>query len=325
MRQKLMLLSLLLLVLISGCRKDLPAEPDPSSQPAENAGAEGRFNHCRLISDDRDGSSGDAFHYNNRGLVDQWKQDYYDGFPDVYTFTYDIFGRLKTGHGVFGNGFAIDITYQYQGTRLVKETVYAAGTTNKLNEIATSYNFLGQVIKRGSTMYDEYCTFAYNIFGNNTLVNYYVDGALWLKEEFTYRKKNRNPLLSLEGMPFVVFRYDFVFSNWWETSDKFTIYEEGVPTVTVEYDPNSAVMDIGQEQYLQSVANFDLVAQQNTIATFNYENCGGHHNDRVAGSKGLKAVRNSKAAIIARLNANMYSGQPRNIKDEIRKLKMAIQ
>lgn len=324
MKQKLLLFGLLFLFTISACRKDVPDESSDPAGPADNSAIEGRFNHCRLITDDRDGSFGDAFHYNNRGLVDQWKQDYYDGFPDVYTFTYDLFGRLKTGHGVFGNGFAIDIVYQYKGNRLVKETVYAAGTTNKLNEIATSYNFLGQVIRRGSTMYDEYCTFVYNFIGNNTQVNYYVDGALWMKEEFTYRKKNRNPLLSLEGMPFVVFRYDFVFSNWWETSDKFTIYEDGVPTVTVDYDPSSAVMDIGQEQYLNSVTNFDLVTQQNTTATFEYENCGGFHNDRPAVHKKLTTSNNSKAAIIARLNAKMFSGQPKNIKDEISKLKQAI-
>ena len=324
MKQKLMLFGLLFVLVISGCQKNMPDETAIPSQPGGDAAMDGRFGHCRLIADDRDGSFGDAFHYNNRGLVDEWKVDYYDGFPDVYTFEYDIFGRLKTGHGVFGNGFAIDIKYQYQGTRLVKETVYAAGTTNKLNEIATTYNFLGQVTRRGSTMYNEYCTFAYGIFGNNTLVNYYIDGALFMKEEFTYRKRNRNPLTSLNGMPFVVFRYDFVFSNWWETSDKFTIYENGIGTVVTDYDPGSAVMDIGQQEYLNSVTNFDRATQQNTTATFTYENCGGHDNDKSAIRQNSTGTRHSKAVAIARFNAKLFSGQARDIRDEMRKLEEAI-
>jgi hypothetical protein len=326
MKQNLMLFGLMLLFVVSSCKRETALDPtDLSSQsPAsgEANAAEGRLGQCRLVYDDRDGVFGNTFHYNNRGLVDQQVDEYYDGYPDVYTFTYDNFNRLKTCHGLFNsNGFAIDVKYQYQGGRLVHETVYQAGTTNILNEISTTYNFLGQVIRRGSTIRNEYCTITWGLFGNYPLINYYIDGALYMKEEFTYRQFNRNPLKTLAGFPFMLPRYDFEFSNWWETSDKFTVYEDGIPSVIVDYDPNTAVMDLGPQQYLHSVTNFDRATQQNTVGTFEYENCGGANNDHMREHRNISPVKGSKAAAIAKFKKALYLGVSFNIKDEIKKLK----
>ena len=329
MKQKLLLFGLMLLFIISGCHKNMPEESATTLDQlqAKSDKPDDQGGDCRLILDDRDGVYGHVYHYNSRGLVDLWKVDYHDGYPDVYTFTYDNFNHLKTGHALFNsNGFSTDIKYQYLGNKLAKETIYKSGTNTILNIIVTTYNAKGQVMRRGSTMHNEYCTFTYNTVGNNTQVNYFINDALFMKEEFTFLQRNRNPLVSLNGMPFVVFTYDFIFSPWWETSDKFTIYDNGVPTVLVDYDPNSAIMQLGPHKYLTSVRNFDRVSQQNTIAIFQFENCGetDDDNQNTVSQKKASAPQKSRAAIIAKFKKTMLTGQFVNLEDEIKKLKMEL-
>ena len=329
MKHKLLLFGLMLLFVISGCQKNMPEAPATSSDQlnVKSNESDNEDRNCRLILDDRDGVYSHVYHYNNLGLVDLWKVDYHDGYPDVYTFTYDHLNHLKQGHAVFNsNGFSTDIKYQYQGNKLVKETIYKSGTNTILNTIATTYNAKGQVMRRGSTMHNEYCTFTYNTVGNNTQVNYFINDALFMKEEFTFLQKNKNPLVTLNGMPFVVFTYDFIFSPWWETSDKFTIYDNGVPTVLVDYDPNSAIMQLNHHKYLTSVRNFDRASQQNTIATFQFENCGetDDDNQNTVSQNKVSVPQKSRAAIIAKFKTTMLSGQSVNLEDEIKKLKMEL-
>ncbi len=94
-----------------------------------------------------------------------------------------------------------------------------------------------------------------------------------MKEEFTHRQFNRNPFLAAHGIPYVTYAYDFVFSNWWETSEKFTMYDNGVANVFVDLDPQTAVLTLGPQQYLTSVTNFDRTIQEYTSAYFTYDNC----------------------------------------------------
>jgi len=275
MKQKLMLFSLMFVLLLSACRKDMLTEPvNVAEDAAGKPGAEARFGQCRLTSAIRDNAYGEFLQYNNRGLVSEWKEDYFDGFPYVVTYTYDLLGRLKTGHVEDTySGISSDVKYQYSGSRLIKHTIYETGTNTVKNVIVNTYNNRGQIIRRGSTMFPVYCTFSYDWLGNNNLVNYYVDGALYMKEEFTHRQFNRNPFLAAHGIPYVTYAYDFVFSNWWETSEKFTLYDNGVANVFVDLDPQTAVLTLGPQQYLTSVTNFDRAIQENTSAYFNYENC----------------------------------------------------
>jgi hypothetical protein len=277
MKQQLMLLGCIFSLFLSGCKKDLPGDaPENAVQlQTDAAGSDAaRLGQCRLTSAIRDNVFGTFLQYNNRGLVSEWKQDNFDGLPFIETYTYDLFGRLKTSHAVDNYiGASYDVKYLYQGNRLVKQTVKLAGTSTVTNEFVNTYNNRGQITRRESTLYPVYCTFTYNLLGNNTQVDYYVDGSLYLKEEFTYRQFNRNPYLAAYGIPYITYAYDFVFSKWWETSDKFTIYDNGVPTVIVDYDPATAILVLGPQQFLTSVTNFDRVTQSNTSAYFNYDNC----------------------------------------------------
>ncbi|MBL0183655.1 MAG: hypothetical protein IPP96_15775 [Chitinophagaceae bacterium] len=328
MKQKLILFSLMLLVTISGCRKDMPAE-EPVTSPDPLGAQHGDDNdgprQCRLIFDDRDGVYGNFFHYNKKGLVDNWKVDYYDGYPDVYNFTYDNRDHLKTGRVVFNyNGSSFDLKYQYQGDKLIRETWYAAGTNTIVDDIVNTYNSRDQIIKRRSIPKNIYCTFTYDFLGNNPLVNFYVDDELYLKEEYTHHKFNRNPLTSLNGIPVVLPYYDFVISNWWETSQKWTVYDEGTPTVIVDLDPKTVVMKLGRQDYLKSVSNFDRAIQQNTKAVFEYENCGKDDLGEPSANDNMPAGKNQRTAIIAKFKRALLPGQSNDIKNEVKELKRKL-
>jgi hypothetical protein len=313
---------------ISGCRKDTPAEAT-SDLPGNAAAGRGDNNEgasqCRLISTDRDGAVGNFFHYNNKGLVDSWKIDYYDGYPDVYTFTYDNRDRLKTGHAVFKyNGRSFDIKYQYQGNKLVRETWYAAGTNTIVDDIVNTYNFRDQIIKRRSIPKNIYCIFTYDFLGNNPLVNFYIDDVLYLKEEYTHYKFNRNPLTTLAGIPVILPYYDFVISNWWETSQRWTIYEEETPTVIVDLDPKTVAMKLGRQGYLKSVSNFDRAIQQNTKAVFEYEHCGKDDLSEPSANDNMPASKNPRTAIMAKFKRALLPGQANDIRNEVKELKRKL-
>lgn len=274
MKKKLLLAAALFAVIITGCRKENEDISPASSHTADNMMRPGSQSGCRMSFGGRDNSYGYFFRYNDQGLVNEWKVDFYDGHPDYYTFQYDHFNRLKKGHVLFTvSGREYDISYQYQGNRLMRETWYVPGTTTVAEDIVNTYNWQGQITRRKSLAYNIYADFTYNRQGNNTKTDVFIDGDLYLREEFTFNRPNRNPFTSLAGMPFVPFNYDFVFSNWWQTSEKYTLFDNGTPTVVMELDPNTVTMSIGQQHYLQTVTNYDLVGQQYTSALFQYENC----------------------------------------------------
>ena len=330
MKQQLVLFSFVLLFVICGCKKTAPLdEPLVSADKLQGKhdNDDDDDGRCRLIFSDRDGVYSTSYHYNRNGLVDNWKIDYHDGYPDVYNFTYDNRNHLKTAYVVFNYSARVfDVKYQYQGDRLVKETWFTAGTKDVVDEIVNTYNNRDQIIKRKSVPKNIYCTFTYNFLGNNPLVNYYVNDELFLKEEYTHQQFNRNPLTSLKGIPVMLPYYDFVISSWWETSQKWTIYEEGVPTVIVDLDPKTAVMKLGPKHYLTSVSNFDRAIQQNTKAIFKYENCGGKDdvNEQLPASDNIVASKNSPMAIIAKFKRALLPGQSESIKNEVKELKRKL-
>ncbi len=320
MKRKLVQTGLIFSLFLFGCKKDMPSDlatpMQSQTDPAASAGA--RLGQCRLGSAFRDNAYGIFLKYNNRGLVSEWKQDYFDGMPFIENYTYDLFGRLKTSYATDNAvGQSYDVKYQYQGTRLIRQTVYLAGTNTKSNEFVNTYNSRGQITRRSSTLYPVYCTFTYNLIGNNTQVDYYVDGSLYLKEEFTYRQFNRNPYLAAFGIPYVTSLYDFVFSKWWETSDKFTIYDNGAATVIVDYDPASAQLTLGPQQYLTSVTNFDRVTQENTSAYFNFENCECTPGKTMNSLKTTPGSLSAKLVALERFKRSFMTGNVLAIKAQI--------
>lgn len=318
MKKKVILITALFAALVTGCRKEnedvLPAQ----TSPAENLARPGNANECRMVFAGRDNSYGYFFRYNEQGFVSEWKVDFYDGYPDYYTFQYDHSKRLKSGHVLYSvSGHEYDIKYQYQGSRLVRETWYKTGTTDIADDIVNTYNWRGQIAKRKSMTYNIYADFAYNWQGNNVKTDLYVDNNLYLREEFTFNRPNRNPFTSLTGMPLVPFYYDFIFSNWWQTSEKYTLFDNGTPTVVMDLDPNSVVMNIGQQHYLNSVTNFDLIGQQNTSAVFQFENCPGCNTTKPGFNS---ETTHSRANVSARIRQLLTPCRSSNLKSELKKI-----
>ncbi len=323
MKQKLMLIGCLFLLMFTSCKKEVfeetqnAEEMNAAMQGSTDAGS--RFGKCRLTSAIRDNVYGEFLQYNNRGLVSEWKEDYFDGYPYVINYEYDFFGRLKSAHVTDNfSGLSTDVKYKYQGNRLIKQTIYEAGTNNILNEIVNTYNNQGQIIKRGSTMFPVYCTFTYNWMGNNPLVNYYVDGFLLLKEEFAYLQFNRNPFLAAHGIPYVTYRYDFLFSKWWQTSEKYTVYDNGVATVTLDLDPSTVEMTLGAQQYLTSVSNVDRLTGQTTSAYFSYDNCRCEPGRKFTIAKPAPRSTAARLVALAKFKRSFEMGDVNKIKAQFR-------
>ncbi len=314
MKQRLLLWCSIFLLSASSCRKDIQDYPAENDSMADNEKTATRPGECRLTSASRDNAYTVFLKYNNRGLVSEWKEDYFDGFPYIITYKYDLFGRLKSGQTINTyDGTSFDVKYIYQGNRLVKHIIYQSGTNTVVNEIVNTYNSRGQITRRGSTVFPVYCTFTYNALGNNPLVNYYIDGSLYLKEEFSYKQFNRNPYLAAHGIPYVTYLYDFMFSKWWQTSEKYTFYDDqGVGTVTLDLDPATAALTLGPQNYLTSITNLDRISGENTSAYFTYDNC--NCTPLKSTGKGKASLSNTRYLALAKFRRAFENGDMKSIK-----------
>jgi hypothetical protein len=64
-----------------------------------------------------------------------------------------------------------------------------------------------------------------------------------------------------------------MFGKRHETSDIYTVYENGNPIVVLDTDPAQTVMHMTHQNYLSSVTFFDNVSESNMTRNFEYQNC----------------------------------------------------
>jgi hypothetical protein len=305
------------LLQFSGCRKETKDSLVSSETATDSKLASSENNSkCRLNHIDWGGFFYD-FHYNEKGLADEWILDFGDGLPHHYTMEYDKNNRLIKAYDYYNNIIYTNL-FEYTGNLITKHT-WTSNITAEAGEVIFTYNKKGEMLTQDDIINDVHVTFVYGPRGCIHW-DFYIGNALYLSDDFTYSIPNRNPFLAIPGLSFAFPLYAFgTWDKWWNTSDRFVLYDNGNPIILYDYDPAQTVMQTGHQNYLTSVSYYDRVSESTVINTFTYENCGGQSEVADAeSSQGKRAVISKNRKAVRPL---LLYGSQKQIKEQIKQLR----
>ncbi len=184
--------------LLMGCKK----ESAQSSSTGETSDLQvGNNSSCKLTHNVWGYVFTWDFHYNDKGLADEWKIDYNNGYVENYKMEYDKFNKLIEATAYDASDNKIIITsFIYSGNRVTKQerTDILAGTNR---ETLFSYDSKGQIVREdGSDDTHEFQT--YDNMGNCTRSDYYIGSDLYFSDIYEFNSEIRNPLLTVSGVDF---------------------------------------------------------------------------------------------------------------------------
>ncbi|MGZ8540675.1 MAG: hypothetical protein ACXWV6_08515 [Chitinophagaceae bacterium] len=315
---------LLGLLLIPGCQKEIEekitATSDNSEAELQSRGSHDRSNNnqCQFTHLIVEGFE-HVYHYNSKGLADEWHIDYGDGvYHDVFTMEYDKNSRLIKAWYHYDGAWVATIDFVWKGKLITDEHWDYSGF---IFDVINIYNKKDQMIKR-ELSYGHSAAIQFSPNGNTPKVDIFLNGELASRAEYTYYRPNKNPFLAIRGIPYGFPFVAMIFSQWWETSDKTTAYENGVPTVLWDYDPAETKIQFGFQNYPSLITYYDRISNSVFTYGFEFQNCGrgSNHNDhsRTANSHPLQS---GKANTNVKKMALLKMGPPALIEKQIEDMK----
>ncbi len=314
--------SILLLAasLITGCKKDsTDGSAAYEATAASKLASSDNSSKCQLVNLDWGNGAFWHFHYNEKGLADNWIIDNADGLPHHFTMQYDKNNRLTGAKDHFNNTIYSNI-FIYTGSQITERT-YTNNVTSETGDVLYTYNKKGEMVKEDDIINDVHVTFVYGPMG---CIHWdlYFGSNHYLSNDITFEIPNRNPLLAIPGIAF-----GFPYSNvaLWdkrqETSDHLVTYDnDNNPFVIFDTDPAQTTMQTGHQNYLTSVNYYDKVSQTISTYTFTYQNCDrGNDQDNITSqhSRPMPSVINKKTRQMP-----LLFGSQKQIKEQINVLRM---
>jgi hypothetical protein len=264
-----------LYVFLAGCSKETILPPEEDAAAASIAEHNWNRRECQLIHIDHGNGSTDDFHYNTKGLADEWRIDLGDGSPVIFKMEYNHHQKLIKAKLYSGGALYATIKFVYANGRIVRDVWYDGESTNVINEIKNTYNKRGQLSVRESSISSIRVVFKNNHQGNTLQSDLYFENNLYLSNSYTYNKFNRNPYLAVNGIPHAFPFYQLSFGPAWQTGEKITMTESGTTTVIKDEDPAATAMKISARGYLNSSKTFERVSSSFINCSFKYQNCCG--------------------------------------------------
>lgn len=320
-------LFLLSLAIGIGCQKEITktAEKDESDDVAAAGNIESRHNKensCRLVS--LDWSAGGAglwqFHYNEKGLADQWSIDYGYGVIEEKIY-YDRNDRLiRADENYFGSNYVY--RFYYDGKRLVRSTRISVDFPDDAQDFRYTYNRKGQNIRQDDDNLDAHVLMAYDEMGNCIRTDLYFGSDLYYSDNYTYEKSIRNPLLNVPGIEtgFLSYGGTYMSNKRWFTTNRSVIYDAGVPFVLNDYDPSKTIPNTGRNNLPHSVNYYDRVTETPVDIIFDYDNCDGKSGDQH--HQHSQANRNSQPGkMSAEIHPGLVRGSLKSLKEQLNRRK----
>ena len=298
------------LFIMTGCQKSLSDSNEEMSRAVPDALLE---NQCRLTRFTYPGFD-NTFHYNEKGLADEWRIDYGGGIVDVFTMSYSDNNRINKAWWHFDGTLVATMDFTWVGNLITEEHWEMDGFAF---DLVNTYDRRGRLVKRVAS-YGLEGAVQYSPIGNATLAEYSFSGEPISKSELTYNVANKNPFKAIRGLPygfpFILLTFD---NEWWETSEKITLYDAGVPTVIQDPDPAQTTFQFGFQHYLDQANYFDLASNSPFSVPFEYENCGADESPtRIA-----HPLKNYSVAKKSNVPAPIRIGSPDFIRKQLEKRK----
>jgi hypothetical protein len=309
-------LALFAALLISGCKKAMTESTEETVQT--NLPDASLKNQCQLTRLNIEGFD-HHFHYNSQGLADEWRIEYGSGIPDVYTMEYDNDNKLSRAWYHYNGELIGTVEFEWAKNLLTEEHWDYSGF---LFDVLNIYDKKDQMIKR-EISYGYTATIDYSPIGNVSKAEIFFDGELLDSREYTYNIPNRNAFLAIRGIPYGFPFVWFVFSKWWETSEKITVFQNGIPYLIYDPDPAQIVMQLGFQNYPIAIVNYDRVSNTYNPYGFEYQNCGPESDAtaKVAGSSSLPILAPGKKA---NTHYPLLMGSPDAMRKQIEKMRTQI-
>lgn len=273
--------------------------------------AEAATNKCRLVfTNYGDGYFTDTYEYNAKGLVSDFKSVWFGSLAVHATMQYDAKGRLVAGTQSYDGADPVDVVFEYENNRIVKESYYETGTDNLVDLVINTFNLKGQLVKRDGPLYEIYCIFEYDAVGNCTMneVRLY-DGYFIFRNEFKYGNPAKDPSTVRPGMP--------PFNWWWinEVSspnapleiDQYVDDGIGGEFKAYDEDPDKTIITTASQNLVGSRLTWDDAFGIEYYQYWEYENCGGKS---VSSARGQKPARvlNQRSKDILLLRKPLIAG-----------------
>lgn len=285
------LLSIILFCL--SCNKEIEEPTSISAQVSSDSRS--HRDDCRLIQAESTFPSLLNWTYNKKGLVDTYMADYMGGGYFKHEYKH---GRLVISRFMFENTVLTTIYFFYSKKYgVVDHEIWydGDGTTKvKTDEVFYLFNHKGHVRKMVSTLLDYSSDLYYDYNGSLVKFKYYSGGQLNTAVEYTYYKRFKNPTGAIPGLEYDYYSASGSYSRnkWYSTSQKVTVYENGVPTVVSDQDPKKTVMIGNKERYPTHVEYFERSGDVIEF-DFTYDNC-----------ESCKPRDKNKAASASKMSAN---------------------
>lgn len=315
--QKLLLIPpylLLAALLLVGCQKSInESAGETLARTIPDASLK---NQCQLTRLNIEGFD-HHFHYNSQGLADEWRIEYGSGIPDVYTMEYDNDNRLSRAQYHYNGDLIGTVEFEWVKNLITEEHWDYSGF---LFDVLNIYDAKDQMIKR-EISYGYTATIDYSPIGNLSKGEIFFDGELLDSRDYTYNIPNRNPFLAIRGIPYGFPFISFVFSKWWETSEKITVFENGIPYLIYDTDPAQIVMQLGFQNYPVAIVNYDRISNTYVPYGFEYQNCGPENNSSAkiinpAGSQTSHRITNNGRKI-----SLLKTGPPEQVRKQLAQLR----
>lgn len=313
------------MILFAGCKKEV-TDPGTINSEEENATLENNRNEknsCRLINLNWHAAGVWQFHYNDKGLADQWIIDF-DFGTIKETIYYDNHERLIRAEEDFFGVANYVYTFYYSGKHLTRITRANVDLPEDASDFTLAYNWKGQIIRQDDNILDQHVLMSYDAIGNCTRTDIYFGSDLVFSDIYTFNKPVRNPKQNIPGVDigFPFYGTGGITDKWWFTSNKTIDAFAGTPTLVNDYDPSKTTIETGNNHLPFAASYYDRVSQSIVDISFDYENCGQNHHSGYDGnghankSPGYNDASDHKPSLMLRGSTNSILEQVQRRRDQ---------
>ncbi len=303
---------------IIGCQKE--AKESTGNDAALNSANKAKENSCRLTVNDWPTAAKFEFHYNDRGLADEWIVDYGFGLP---LHTND---RLtQSNEFYFGSNYVYH--FYYSGKLLTRLTRVNVDDPADAIDVMLTYNSKGQNIRQDDETNDFHVLMTYDNIGNCTRTDLYFGNDLVFSDIYSFNIPARNPRSAVPGVidiGFIAYGTAGFGDKWQFTSNRTEYYDNGNLFLFNDYDPKQTIIITGNHNLPSSATYYDLVTEEPITITFDYENCNGNGSTAKAGNSQINMNPAAKTSI-KNPRSLLRMGSAKSIKEQLQRMKQQFQ
>jgi hypothetical protein len=310
-------------LVIIGCQKE--TKETIESNEDVNSAVKAKENSCRMTVNDWPTAAKFEFHYNDRGLADEWIVDYGFGSPlHTNEMTYDDNDRLiQSNEFYFGSDYVYH--FYYTGKLLTRLTRVNVDYPADAIDVTFTYNSKGQNTRQDDDINDSHVLMTYDNIGNCTRTDLYFGNELVFSDIYSFSIPARNPRAAVPGVEigFIAYGPAGFTDKWQFTSNRTEYYENGILILFNDYDPAQTTINTGNHNYPISATYYDRVTEEPITITFDYENCNGNGSTAKAGGSQTNMNPGTKTSIKS-TRPLLRMGSAKSMKEQIQTMKQQL-